>query len=876
MSQSGRKNIRRLDDPELSIDTVGGKAINLSIMTREGFRVPPAFAITVDAYHSFIEEAGLYDRIGDELALIDYDDGASVREGADRIRSMIAAEDMPQSIVDEIRGFMAEYGGSYFAVRSSAVAEDLPDASFAGQQDTFLFIKPEDVPRMAVMCWASYWNDRAVKYRHDMGIDHLSTGMAVVVQRMVSSDTSGVMFTVNPVDGSDDFVIESSWGLGESIASGIITPDRFVLGRDGTVRDREIRRKERGYFLVDGANRLMDIEPERWDVPSSDEGVLMKVLDLGIRLETAFGAPQDVEWAVEGGTLYVLQSRNITTVPDQSDYDDVLWTRGYGDEYWADATSPMFFDVMGKMLTEYVNHEGARMMGYKDLASGELIRLHKSRAYFNAHTLERVFSYYPRFVRSKELLNYFPQKDQKRISELPAHMGKAVWSQVRVLFLDHDGCILLTDRAYRKWAAGFMEVCREFDSTDLEGLDDAELVDLYRRVEAASIKHYRLIRYGMVSHSIATNLMVKNWLKEWIGDRDGACYAGLMSGLENNRTVETNIAFSDMARTVRGDPDLKRRIDSMSSEEFVKWLESQSIPFRTQFDDFIDAYGHRSNTRGIYYPRWRENKPYVIDVVRLLSQSDSDLGRLEEERRAERLELEKDVRRRIRRSSPVGFMRCGLYGAVLRLAQRYLTFRENQRFYLDHILFRERLAILDMGRRLAERGAIASADDVFFLFEKEALDMLLSGSDAPGDIDARKAEFFKYGSILPPKFLRNGVDFDDPPESGSSDSIRGTASSPGVVTGRVRIVESIDGLSEIRDGDILVTSNTDPGWTAAFSRLGGLVTETGGILSHGAVISREYRIPAVTAVTGATEMFKTGQRITVDGNEGIIYLEDEE
>ncbi len=877
MPHSGRKNVSCLTDPDITIETVGGKAVNLAEMTRDGFRVPPAFAVTVDAYDSFITDTGLRERIGKVLSGIDFGDERSLSEGTEDIRSMIAGESMPQSLVDEIDAFLKEYGDSYYAVRSSAVAEDLPEASFAGQQDTFLFIRPEDVPRMAIMCWASYWNERAVKYRHDAGIDHLSTGMAVVVQRMVSSDTSGVMFTANPVDGSDDVVIESSWGLGESIASGVITPDRFVLGRDGTVKQSNIRHKEKGYFLVDGENRLTDIDPSKTDIPSSDDRILKDVLDLGLRLEEHFKAPQDVEWAVENGVLYVLQSRNITTIADDSERDDVLWTRGYGDEYWADATTPMFFEVMGKMLTEYVNHEGAKMMGYKDLTSGELIKLHKSRAYFNAHTLEIVFSYYPKFVRSKELLNYFPLKDQERISQYPAHMGKAVWSQIRVLFLDHDGFMLFTDRAYKKWAAGFMEVCKEFDATDLTELSDKELIDLYKRVEKASIKHYQLIRYGMVSHSIATNLMVKNWLIEWIDDRDGAYYAGLISGLENNKTVETNIGYSEMAKTVRNDPDLKSRIDSVSSEEFVEWLETQDIPLRKQFDEFVDTYGHRSNTREIYYPRWKENKPYIIDVVRLLSQSESDLKELERQRREERFVLEKEVRKKIRRSGATGVFRCALYGRVLKLAQKYLTFRENQRFYLDHILFRERLCMLEVGRRLAERGVIPETNDVFFLFETEALDIFLSGTTEPfGEIESRKAEFFKYTNVLPPKFVRNGIDFDDTIAIESSNSVYGTASSPGVVTGKIRVVETIEGLSEVEDGDILVTSNTDPGWTAAFSRLGGLITETGGILSHGAVISREYRIPAVTAVMGATKLFKTGQTVTVDGNDGIIYLEDDE
>ena len=211
-----------------------------------------------------------------------------------------------------------------------------------------------------------------MKYRHDTSMNHMEKGMAVVVQKMVKSDISGVMFTSDPVTGEDHVVIEASWGLGESIVSGLVTPDKYTVSYDGKVLNSVIRNKERGFFLIDGKNQEVEIESEKASQRCADDEILAKLAAEGLKLRDHFGLPQDIEWAVEAGKVYILQSRAITTLPDASEKDDILWSRGYGDEYWADATTPMFYTVMGKLLTDYVNHEGAHMMGYKDLESGPL------------------------------------------------------------------------------------------------------------------------------------------------------------------------------------------------------------------------------------------------------------------------------------------------------------------------------------------------------------------------------------------------------------------------------------------------------------------------------------------------------------------------
>ena len=871
MTSGTPRPVVKLDTSDLDIGLVGGKGINIAKMISNGFSVPPAFAVTVDAYEMFLDRNGLREQIREILDRTDFDDDASLTKGSEEIRSLFLNADIGDDELIDLKKQRGELIGEYFAVRSSAVAEDLADASFAGQQDTYLNVRREDVIRMILTCWASYWNARAMKYRHDASKDHLSQGMAVVVQKMVRSDISGVMFTADPVTGEDRVIIEASWGLGESIVSGLVTPDSYVLAKDTLeVKDFTVNTKEQGYYLADGKNQLMDIPKDKAEARCADDAILKLIAEQGLALEKHFGHPQDIEWGVEDGKVYILQSRNITTLPDSSEKDDILWSRGYGDEYWADATTPMFYTVMGRMLTDYVNHEGAHMMGYKDLESGPLTKLHKSRVYFSATVLERIFAHYPKFIRSRELLEYFPQKEQQRISEYGNDYFGTIKSQICLLFRDRDGMIWKTDKVYRAWAERFLEICREFDSVDLKTISDDALADWYFRIQKESTKHYQLIRYGMVSHSIMTNLLVKNWSSKWLKD-DGTIYAGLMSAPEDNKTVETNKGFSDMGKALRNDPVAREKAESMPAAEFVEWLQTSDSPFKQAYNDFIKEFGHRSGTRELNAPRWAEDPEYVMGVAMQMCNGDSDL-REEYDRSVERRkQTEEEVR------SKLGFFKRALLFKVLGYARTYLTFRENQRFYLDHMMYRNRLIFLEEGRRLCEKGLIDEKDDIFFLEDTEAID-ILRGGDAAGireRIAPRKAEFMKYRDRLPPKFLYNGVDFDDEPISHGATLI-GAASSPGSYKGRVRVIMDVRDLGQVEKGEILVTSNTDPGWTVVFSKLGGLITETGGILCHGAVISREYRIPAVTAVKSATTILHTGDYVSVDGSKGEVTILEEE
>jgi pyruvate,water dikinase len=870
--------IARLDSLNENMDErIGGKAANLGRLFAGGFRVPPGVVITVDVYDRYLEITGMRNSIDHALSSIDFGNEASLERASEEIRSFFVA-DPDDGTAEALDAAVKQIDpDALWSVRSSAVAEDLASASFAGQQDTYLNVRREDLMVNVRRCWASYWNSRAIAYRHDAGVDQLETGMAVVVQRMVDARSSGIMFTTDPVSGRRDrIIIESSWGLGESIASGLVTPDRFICDKLSTrLVDKTINRKVTGIFLSKDGTRSVKIDANEQMSPSLSKEEITTVARMGKRIEEHFKASQDVEWAIEGEEVFLLQSRPITNLAEDS---DILWTRAYGDEYWSDVTSPLFYSLLGELLTKYVNHEGSEIMGYWGLTNKELLKVHRGHIYFNASVLEEVFTYNPKFSRTNELLNYFPQKDQGRIARADTKIAQRLWAEVRITFLDNDGTIFRTDKAYRKWAEGFTKASERLDSMDLAALTDEQLYKEYVDYRQAGLKHYRLIRYGMVTHSIGTNLMVKQWLANWLDDRSGVYYSKLISGLEDNKTLKTNIAMAKLARSARNDPAVRELLSAGDSRKALVSIGSEPrlSSFKADLDAFLKEYGHRSHTREMYFPRWADDPALVIDVVRALISSEvGDLEKLERDRVRERKEAEKDVMENLGRLR-FGFARKLIFRPILSFAQTYLMFRENQRFYLDHMIFRWRKLFLEYGRRLTERGLLDDPSDIFFLSKEEVFELCAKGGDARSRVAERRADFERCRNVLPPKFLRGNVEFDDTVVRGV-DTVRvtGVSASPGVVTGRIRVVQNIEALPMVQGGEIMVTSNTDPGWTAVFSKLGGLITETGGILSHGAVVSREYGIPAVTAVKDATAFFKTGQRVTLDGNDGTIYILEE-
>jgi pyruvate,water dikinase len=882
------------------ISRVGSKAANLGDLIDKGFPVPNGFVITTDAYTLFVNEnKRLHEYIEKELAGIDYEDPRSVEECARRIKKAIEGTMLPPGLASEISERYNVMSGKPVAVRSSATSEDLATASFAGQLETFLNVRGVDSVIESVKgCCASLWTGRALAYMHRNGVSYEDAKMAVLVQEMVPSRSSGVMFTVSPLatDGSE-FLIESTFGLGEALVSGRATPDKYVLGRNEEGSFKILAKEIGAKTTIAQASRegieYVDLDPTQGSKPSLTDEQALKLGEVGVRIESVMDSPQDIEWGIdEEGEIHVLQSRPITTLHTEV-ADEIVWTRGYSDDYWNDPVTPLYFELLGDHLTQYVNVELNEIMGYRSLDSDktrQLLRLHKAHAYFNLEVLKRKMeNEIPPFLRNDDVLNYFPEGSgpygKETMRRLRFNTLGRVWAEVRVTFKDPNGSGGKTDKAYEEW------VCREFDpffsgfDARLKALDGTPLsgyIELADEIHKLMIGHYRLVRYGIPVHNIGMNLLTQYLLERFLGPEEGRrVYTILVSGLKH-KTSETNARIEELAAKIRASPRLRKMILEKPSRKLYFQLSStklaEAIEFKADLDAFLAEYGVRGFTREVYYPRWGDEPGYVFDILKSLSSGDAVDVTVAEERSGKlRLETETSVKDAIG-GQFLGFAKWRLLSGILGRARRYIVFREQQRFTLDKWITMSRRLHLALGARLTEAGALSQPSDIFFITKAEIKNLAEGNVSGEGmnvissAVESRRAEFLRYENATPPKFLQGEREFNDPPPAESS-SFRGIPASQGVLTAPVRVLGSIDDIWQVQTGEILVVSRTDPGWTPVFSKIGGLVTETGGVLSHGAVVSREYGIPAVTNVYTACSLFKTGQKVTIDGVRGIVTLE---
>jgi pyruvate,water dikinase len=531
------------------------------------------------------------------------------------------------------------------------------------------------------------------------------------------------------------------------------------------------------------------------------------------------------------------------------------------------------------------------IMGYKRM-DDQLLKLYKAHAYFNLRVLKRkVENEIPTFVRNDDVLNYFPEGygpyGKQTVKKLPFRLFRYLIANLRVMFNDPNGGMGKTAKAYEKWdKAVFSPYCDRFDKklSKLVGTNNTKgLLDLANEIDEQMVAHYRLVRYGIPVHNIGMNLIAQYLLGRFLGKEEAKkLYPILISGLEHKLT-ETNDRIYQLASIIQDSPELKTIILDEKSEDLYKYVSSSKTPaarnFKTEFDKFIKDYGDRGFTRETYYPRWREAPKYVFDVLKTLVRGDRlDTVNDKEMASGERQRIDRLVEAKMR-SQHFGFLKWFIFSKILGAARTYIVFRENQRFNLDRWITRIRSAYLEIGRVLVKKGILDSEGDIFFLHKKEIKGLVSSEydkNDAKGLLvllRARRDDFLEHENTIPPKFLHGSSEYNDTTRfTKDSTEFQGIPASQGTITGLVRVIDKIDFMSSVRQGEILVVPRTDPGWSPVFSKIGGLITETGGILSHGAVIAREYGIPAVTNVTNACRMFRTGQIITINGDNGTITL----
>ncbi len=885
---------------------VGSKAANLGELIQNKFSVPNGFVVKTRAYDIFLDSNNLLEHIQKTLESIDYNDYESIKSSAIIIRNSIEKNPLPRKLIDEIKINYEKFSSYGVAVRSSATAEDLLKASFAGQYDTYLNLKDlEQVLQHIKQCYASLWTNRAIIYRYKNKIPHNKVKIAVIIQKMVPSKSAGVLFTINPLTfNNNELLIESNFGLGESIVSGKSSPDQFFIQKlkrgSVSILNRRIGRKKLAVYPkpleINGGIDYVKLSDDLNQQSSLSDSEIIKLAKVGLQIERIFKkVPQDIEWALsQDNKINILQTRPVTVIKADDKTTEILWTRGYSDDYWNDNVTPLYFELLGDQLVKVVNVELNSIMGYKRMDI-QLLKLYNAHVYFNLNVLKRKVEYeIPKFIRYEDVLNYFPEGSgyygKKTIKELPFHLIRRIVAELRINIHDPDGAMSKTADTYQKWTQEIFDLyCKKFDMQQKKFIKTGGLLDfinLAEDLDKIMIAHFRLVRYGIPVHNIGMNLLTQYLLNLFLSREEcQQFYPILVSGLKHKLT-ETNDQIHYLASLINNSPELKSIFINQESKKIYNIILTESNPsiknFLSEFEKFLEKHGDRGFTRETYYPRWREPPmKNIFDILKsLVLDHWQELEKIKNKSLQKRKQIEQIVEKKIR-SQRFGFIKWKIFFRILKNSRKYIIFRENQRFNLDRWITRNRNVYLEIGKIFMKRGIIEDANKIFFLFKHEIKDLGLGKYNdqeiqkISSEVKKRYDHFKNHENIIPPKFLLGSREFNDVLKYNKKSKIfHGIPASQGIIVAPIRVLQDIDLISTVRKGEILVVPRTDPGWTPVFSKIGGLITETGGILSHGAVVSREYGIPAVTNIINACKIFKTGQIYKINGFNGTIMVQN--
>jgi rifampicin phosphotransferase len=873
---------------------VGGKAANLGELIRGGFSVPPGFCVTTAVYALVSMSAGL-EPILAELSTTRAEETLRLAELATAARAALQHAPVPESCIESItEAYQALGTGDLIpvAVRSSATAEDLPYASFAGQQETYLNIVGIEAVLAAVQrVFASLWTDRAVSYRASLGIDPHAVRLAVVVQRMVDARVAGVLFTANPLTGKRrQAVIDANPGLGEAVVSGATNPDHFLVNTTtGEIVERRMGDKRVVIQATHGGGTQRVERPEQSTASCLSDAQIRTLAELGAKVEAHYEEPQDIEWAIDGSEeIFLLQARPVTTLfPLPADVplaDEVL--RVYLSFNIQQGTYRPF-TPMGISATRLLVSSIATIAGIppRDSLQGHrFVTEAASRVFIDVtaalrSSFGRTFLMRAMSEAEVHAAAIFQQLvTDKRLSLLPPRRWPFFRAMILLLVRTrlpwYLMLALLSPRAGEARLLRFVRTLRatgevEAGATAAERLAAVQqlLFDVPPRLLSSASP---VMLAGMQTFALAERLL---------GDlaRVGELQT-VLRGAPSNPTSEMNRALWLISEQARADPATARLVRDTPSARLAEDYDTGSLPSRFQqgLADFLATYGHRSVAElDLGVPRWSEDPTYLLEIlanyqkIRDPAQAPDALF----QRAAE--EAEAMVAELTRRAKRVSWLRGLLVGFCLSRARALGGQREMPRFCLTLLLARARALLWPVGEVLAQTSRLEAAGDIFFITLPEAR-AALAGTDLRTVVRERRASYDQElgRRRVPLVLLSDGTEptVEAHAAGARSSTLTGTPASPGIVTSVARVI--LDPTNaHIEQGEILVAPSTDPGWTPLFLTAGGLVMEMGGAMAHGAIVAREYGLPAVVGVPGATERICTGSRITVDGSAGTVVIE---
>ncbi|TDD50668.1 phosphoenolpyruvate synthase [Nonomuraea terrae] len=855
--------LREADETQVAV--VGGKGAHLGALSRiEGIRVPAGFCVTTDAYRRIVADTpSMADRL-DQLSHLNPDDREAIRTLSADIRRTIEGIAFPDDLAAAITRALARLGEqAAYAVRSSATAEDLPTASFAGQQDTYLnVVGPAAILQHVSRCWASLFTERAVAYRRRNGIDHRKVRMAVVVQQMVFPHASGILFTADPVTGNRKVAtVDAGFGLGEALVSGLVNPDVYKV-RDGEVVTKAVSAKQRAVHpLPGGGTQEVAIDPRRQGQAALTDAQVVRLVRLGRRLEAHFGRPQDIEWCLVDDDFQIVQSRPITTlfpIPETGDQDNHVYVSvGHG-QMMTDPMKPLGLSIWrltamapmheagGRLFVDVTRHlaSPASRDGFLEMAgrSDPLIR----------DALETVLD---RGDVVPSLPDGGPGGPPAGGPPAPIETDPAIVTQ-------------LIERSQASIAA----LRRDIRTKTGPALFDF-LLDAFE-------EHKRVLRDPLNFQAIMAGMEATWWLNdklyEWLGEKNAADTLTLSA--PGNVTSEMGLALLDVADVIRPHPEVVAFLQGVEDEGFLDELPKLAggTEAREAIEAYLDRYGMRCvGEIDITRPRWSERPttlvPVILDNVKLFEPGAAE--RRFEQGRQEAEKKERDVLSRLR-ALPDGERKADEAKRMIDRVRTFIGYREYPKYDIVSRFFVYKQALLEEAERLVRAGVLPEKEDIFSLTFQELHDVVRTNQVDDQLIQQRKDAYRSYHALTPPRVLTSDGEVitgayrrDDVPAG----ALIGLPVSAGTIEGRARVILDM-AEADLAAGDILVTAHTDPSWTPLFVAVSGLVTEVGGLMTHGAVIAREYGLPAVVGVVDATRLIRDGQRIRVHGTDGYVEI----
>jgi pyruvate,water dikinase len=853
------------DVDRTQVAIVGRKGAHLGELSRiDGVRVPPGFCVTTDAFQRIMAEAPPIQGQIDSLSHLRPDDGEANRELSAQIRGTLEGIAVPDDLAAAITRSLTQLGEqAAYAVRSSATAEDLPTASFAGQQDTYLnVLGPAAILQHISQCWASLFTERAVTYRLLNGTDHQKVRMAVVVQRMVFPRAAGILFTADPVTGNRKVAsVEASFGLGEALVSGLVNPDIYKV-RDGEVVAKTVATKQLAiYASPAGGTHQQAIESERREQAALTDAQVVRLAQLGRRIEAHFGCPQDVEWCLADDDFQIVQSRPITTlfpIPTARDRENHVYLsvghqqmmtdpmKPLGLSFWqmttpapmAEAGGRLFVDVTQRLASPASRAALLEAMGRSDPLTGDALQT----------ILER-----DGFVRP--LPGEGPPGPLFGGAPAPIETDSAIVTD-------------LIGRSQASIAAS---------ERDIQTKSGEALLDFIQ----ADIQELKRILFDPQSHQVFMSAMEAAWwlndqLQTWLGEKNAA--DTLTQSVPHNVTSEMGLALLDVADVIRAHPEVVAFLQHVEDESFLDELPKLSggREARDAIGGWLHKYGMRCvGEIDITRPRWSERPitlvPLILGNIKNFEPGAST-RRFEQGRHAA-WKKEQELLERLR-ALPDGDRKAEEVKRRVERVRTFIGYREYPKYGMVSRYFVYKQALLEEAERLVQARVLRHQDEIFYLTFQELHEVVRTNRVDDQLIRLRKDAFRSYQTLTPPRVLTSDGEViagayrrDDLPAG----ALVGLPVSAGAVEGRARVILDM-AKANLEPGDILVTAYTDPSWTPLFIAIKGLVTEVGGLMTHGAVIAREYGLPAVVGVQRATQLIRDGQRIRLDGTNGCVEI----